>query len=119
MAYLRNSGYSTLAGGAASLISGLRQEYSHRFADAQSVARRAQAGADSDVATHLKSSLRSSPTFDAKHVDVALDKGNVVLKGFVQNNRDLLDATQIATKAAGDHKVVNKLTIKQNYPNAP
>jgi osmotically-inducible protein OsmY len=120
MEHSRNSRYCALAAGAATLCLGLAgtsvwaQEPSTQSADQQS-----QASADSEVATRVKSALNSSSTFDAKHVDVAMDKGKVVLKGFVQDNRDLLDATQIATKAAGQHKVVNKLTIKQNYPNAP
>jgi osmotically-inducible protein OsmY len=48
-----------------------------------------------------------------------MDKGNVVLSGFVQSSHALQEATRIATKAAGDHKVVNHLSINQNYPNAP
>ena len=120
MEHLRNSRHCVLAAGAAIFCLGLAgtsvwaQEPS-----GQSVDQQAQAGGDSDVATRVKSALNSSSTFDAKHVNVTMDKDKVVLRGFVQNNRDLLDATQIATKAAGDHKVVNKLTIQQNHPNAP
>lgn len=67
----------------------------------------------------MKTALNSDGTFDDKHVDVSIEHGAVVLKGFVQSNRDLVNATTIATKAAGGRKVVNNLTIKQNYPNAP
>ncbi|MGA2399279.1 MAG: hypothetical protein ABSG30_14595 [Steroidobacteraceae bacterium] len=35
------------------------------------------------------------------------------------SRQELLAANQVATKAAGDRKIVNELTIKQNYPNAP
>ncbi len=76
-------------------------------------------GADSDAVAKVKSALNSNPTFDGRHVEVSMDKGHVVLTGFVQSSRALLDATRIATKAAGEHKVVNRLSIKQNYPNAP
>jgi osmotically-inducible protein OsmY len=76
-------------------------------------------GTDSSAATRVKTALNSNPTFDAKHVDVSIEHGDVVLKGFVQSNSDLLQATTIATKAADGRKVVNNLTIKQNYPNAP
>lgn len=76
-------------------------------------------GADADAAAKVKSALNSNPTFDGRHVDVGMDKGKVVLRGFVQSSEALQEATRIATKAAGDHKVVNRLSIKQNYPNAP
>jgi osmotically-inducible protein OsmY len=76
-------------------------------------------GADSDAAAKVKSALSSNPTFDGKHVNVAMDNGNVVLSGFVQSSQAVEDATRIATKAAGDHKVVNHLSIQQNYSNEP
>lgn len=77
------------------------------------------AGTDSGIAARVKTALNSDANFDDKHVDVSIEHGDIVLKGFVQSNRDLLHATEIATKAAGGRKVVNDLTIKQNYPNAP
>ena len=123
MEHSRDTRYSLLAAGAAALLLlGLAATSIPAFAQdpsARTMDQRGQAGADSDVVMRVKTALDSKSTFDAKHVDVTVDKGNVVLNGFVQSNRDLLDATQIATKAAGDRKVVNKLTIKQNYPNAP
>jgi len=86
---------------------------------ASSASQRMATGADSDAAAKVKSALNSNPTFDGRHVDVAMDKGNVVLSGFVQSSQALQEATRIATKAAGDHKVVNHLSINQNNPNAP
>jgi osmotically-inducible protein OsmY len=83
------------------------------------VNQRAAAGGDSSTAARVKAALTSDPNLDAKHVDVSVEKGDVVLQGFVQSNQDLTHATRIATRAAGDHKVVNHLTINQNYPNAP
>jgi osmotically-inducible protein OsmY len=80
---------------------------------------RAAAGGDSSTAARVKAALTSDPNLDAKHVAVSVDKGDVVLQGFVQSNQDLTNATRIATRAAGDHKVINHLTINQNYPNAP
>jgi osmotically-inducible protein OsmY len=76
-------------------------------------------GADSDTVARVRSAMSSNPTFDGKHVDVSMEKGKVVLSGFVQSSQALQEATRIATKAAGDTKVVNHLTITQNYPNAP
>jgi osmotically-inducible protein OsmY len=78
-----------------------------------------QHGAEGDLAARVKQALHSDKALDDRHVDVAVEHGNVVLNGFVHDNRELLVAAQVATKAAGDHKIVNHLSIKQNYPNAP
>jgi hyperosmotically inducible protein len=74
---------------------------------------------DAAVAARVKDALQANATLDSRHIDVAVEHGEVHLKGFVQDNRTLLAANQLATKAAGDHKIVNELIIKQNYPNAP
>jgi osmotically-inducible protein OsmY len=76
-------------------------------------------GADADLAAHVKQALHSDKSLDDRHVDVAVEHGDVVLNGFVQDSRELLVAAQVASKAAGNHKIVNRLLIKQNYPNAP
>jgi osmotically-inducible protein OsmY len=76
-------------------------------------------GADTDVVTRVKSALASDHYFDSKHVKVSMEKGNVVLTGFVQSPKSVTDATTIATKAAGTHKVVNNLTVEQNQQYAP
>jgi osmotically-inducible protein OsmY len=89
------------------------------YAQDSSAAYANQHGSDADVAARVKDALRSNATLDSRHIDVALEHGEVHLKGFVQDNRTLLAASQVATKAAGDHKIVNELIIKQNYPNAP
>ena len=78
-----------------------------------------QRGSDADVAARVKDALQSNRTLDSRHIDVAVEHGDVHLKGFVQDNRELLAANQVATKAAGDRKIVNELIIKQNFPNAP
>jgi osmotically-inducible protein OsmY len=106
-------GLSTLS------VSAIAQDRSPQESDQQMADQHLPAGADAATAARVKSALTSDPTFDAKHISVSMEKGSVVLKGVVQDNRELLNATQIATKAAGDHKVINHLTINQNYPNAP
>ncbi len=83
----------------------------------QAVNQRAPAGSDSDVATRVKKALHSDAYLYDKHVDVAVESGNVVLNGFVEDNRQLLDAADIATATAGDRKIINRLSIKQDYPN--
>ncbi len=79
--------------------------------------KRAPGGSDADVAAHVKEALHSDPFFYDKHVNVAVESGDVVLKGFVEDNRQLLDAAEIAATAAGDRKIINSLSIKQDYPN--
>lgn len=74
---------------------------------------------DADVASRVEAALKSDATLDSRHIDVSMEKGNVVLTGFVQSANGVTDATRIATKAAGTHKIVNKLTVQQGYPNAP
>ena len=86
---------------------------------AQDSASMSNQASDVQVAARVKQALQSDSTLDARHIDVRIQHGDVVLKGFVQNNRDLLAATEAATKAAGDRKVVNNLSIMQNPPNAP
>jgi osmotically-inducible protein OsmY len=76
-------------------------------------------GTDADLAAHVKQALHSDKTFDDRHVTVAVDHGDVVLNGFVQDSRELLVAAQVAGKAAGSHKIVNHLLIKQNDTAAP
>jgi osmotically-inducible protein OsmY len=84
-----------------------------------SMSQGAPQGADADLAARVKQALHADKSLDDRHVDVAIDHGDVVLNGFVQDSRELLVAAQVATKAAGNHKIVNRLLIKQNFPNAP
>jgi osmotically-inducible protein OsmY len=79
----------------------------------------ASQGADADLAVRVKQALHSDKTFDDRHVTVAVEHGDVVLNGFVQDSRELLVAAQVASKAAGSHKIVNHLLIKQNDTSAP
>jgi osmotically-inducible protein OsmY len=76
-------------------------------------------GADADLAVRVKQALHPDKTFDDRHVAVAVEHGDVVLNGFVQDSRELLVAAQVASKAAGNHKIVNHLLIKQNNSMAP
>lgn len=76
-------------------------------------------GADADLAARVKQALHSDKSFNDRHVDVAVSHGDVVLSGFVQDNRELLVAAEVAAKAAGNHKIVNNLSIKRNYSDSP
>ena len=76
-------------------------------------------GTGQDLAGRVKQALHDNPTLSDKHIRVSVKNGEVFLRGFVEDSATLLAATKVATDAAGDHKVVNRLSIKQNYPNAP
>ena len=79
----------------------------------------ARASPEADVVARVKQALQSNSTLDSRHIDVSVEHGDVVLSGFVQDNRSLLVAQQDATKAAGNRKIVNRIIIKENFPNAP
>ena len=74
--------------------------------------------ADADLTARVKQALHSDRYLDDRHITVGMSSGDVVLKGFVQSQRDLLAAAEIATKVAGSRKIVNRLSIEQSYRNS-
>ena len=60
----------------------------------------------------VKDALHSDPYFYDEHVTVSVENGAVVLRGFVNSDWDLRAAIRIASKAAGDRRVVDNLSIK-------
>jgi osmotically-inducible protein OsmY len=68
--------------------------------------------ADEKLRTRVKDALHSDPYFYDEHVTVSVENGAVVLRGFVASDWDLRDAIRIASKAAGDRRVVDNLSIK-------
>jgi osmotically-inducible protein OsmY len=69
--------------------------------------------ADQDLANRVKTALHVDPYFYDKHVTVSVEKGSVVLRGFVFSGWELQDALRIARKAAGNTPVVDNLSIKE------
>ena len=61
----------------------------------------------------MKAALHSDPYFYDRYVTVSVEQGAVVLRGFVFSDSDLRDAIRIASKAAGDRRVIDNLSIKQ------
>jgi osmotically-inducible protein OsmY len=61
----------------------------------------------------VTAALHADPYFFDKDVTVSVEKGVVVLSGFVFSDWDLRDALSIARKAAGDVQVVDNLSIKE------
>ena len=72
----------------------------------------AGSNADEKLVKRVKDALHSDPYFYDEHVAVSVENGAVVLHGFVSSEWDLRDAIRIASKAAGDRRVVDNLSIK-------
>jgi osmotically-inducible protein OsmY len=69
--------------------------------------------ADEEVRQRVTAALHSDPYFYDEHVSVSVEKGVVVLRGFVASEWDIRDALRIAGKAAGDKRVIDDLSIEQ------
>lgn len=67
--------------------------------------------ADQQLAAEVQEALHSNPYFYDRHVTVSIEHGDVVLRGFVSDGRDLINAKRIAVKAAGGRRVVDDLSI--------
>src|SRR5580658_7081777 len=66
---------------------------------------------DADLRDSVQYALQADPYFYDRHVEVSVDHGVVHLHGVVFSDWDLRDAMRIASKAAGDRRVVNNMTI--------
>lgn len=67
--------------------------------------------ADEVLRNRVKTALHTDPYFFDRHVTVSVEKGSVVLNGFVFSGTDIVDALRIARKAAGNTPVVENLSI--------
>ncbi len=68
--------------------------------------------ANAELRKRVADALHVDPYFYDEHVTVSVEKGTVVLRGFVMSSWDLQEALRIARKAAGDRPVVDNLSIK-------
>ena len=67
---------------------------------------------DQALVERVQAALQADPYLFNKHITVSVESGAVILRGFVFSDWDLRSAVRIATKAAGNTKVINDLTIK-------
>lgn len=67
---------------------------------------------DAMITSSIKSSLISDDLVDAFEIDVDTHRGNVMLSGFVETDNQIDRAVEIAKKAEGVQKVINKLEKK-------
>jgi osmotically-inducible protein OsmY len=113
-AYLGSTG-CVLAGFATPV--GAQNAVSSPKSRSDSVAVSAMPGADvmtdEELMKRVKTALHADPYFYDEHVTVSVEQGVVLLQGFVFSDWDLRDAIRIASKAAGNRRVVDNLSIKQ------
>jgi osmotically-inducible protein OsmY len=69
------------------------------------------------LAAQVKAALHAAPGVNDMHIDVYCEKRRVVLTGLVESQRAMLDAMQVATKAAQGHPVTNALSIMKVSPH--
>jgi osmotically-inducible protein OsmY len=69
---------------------------------------------DGEVAMRVRGALHAAPYLYDEHVAVSVEDGAVVLRGIVFSDSDLVDAIRIASKAAGERRVVDDLSIERN-----
>ncbi|HEY2683031.1 MAG TPA: BON domain-containing protein [Steroidobacteraceae bacterium] len=67
---------------------------------------------DTDMVARVKQALNSDPSLSDRHIEVSMENGKVVMRGFVNSAGDLTRAVKAANKAAGAKNVVNNLKIK-------
>jgi osmotically-inducible protein OsmY len=83
------------------------------FATTVGAQNRASSPADEELKERVQAALHAAPYFYDQHVTVSVEKGAVVLRGFVFSDWDLQEAIHIADQAAGDRRVIDNLSIKQ------
>lgn len=76
----------------------------------------ARTACDAELAARVKAALRAAPAVNDIHIDVHCEKGKVVLTGLVEDERALLDALQVAKKAAQGHPIMDALSIMKTSP---
>jgi len=69
-----------------------------------------------DPAVRVKAALQAAYVNDV-HVDVFTEKGNVVLRGLVEDQHALMQVLDIAQRAAEGRKVIDELTIMKVSPH--
>jgi osmotically-inducible protein OsmY len=72
-----------------------------------------ESSTDEELARRVAAALHADPYFPDQHVTVSVEKGAVVLRGFVFGDWDLERAIRIAGRAAGNRPVVDNLSIKE------
>jgi osmotically-inducible protein OsmY len=78
---------------------------------AGAVAENVGSSSDADLQMRVQRALHADRYFYDGHVEVAVDRGVVYLRGLVFSDWDLREAKRIAAKAADNRRIVNDLTL--------
>lgn len=70
-------------------------------------------GGDQQLVQQVKAALRADQNTSDKHIDVSIEKGAVVLRGFVFDDSDRRNAVRIAREAADGRKVVDNIELNE------
>jgi hypothetical protein len=65
------------------------------------------------VVSRVSTALHSDPYLSARHIEVTIKDGRVLLTGFVQSDWELDKAMRDATEAAKPYKVIDALKIEE------
>ena len=83
------------------------------FGTTVSVAQGDNSSSDQAVQGRVEAALYAAKYSLETHVKVSVEKGAVVLRGFVLSEWDRRHAMEIATKAAGGRKVIDEIHMKE------
>jgi hypothetical protein len=64
------------------------------------------------LAGHVREALSAAP-FLQDHVEVSTHGGDIILRGFVYSDWDLMDTLRIARTAAAPHRIIDDLSIEE------
>lgn len=78
-----------------------------------SVAPGVDSSSDVAVKKHVEAALQAAKYSLETHVKVSVNKGTVILSGFVLSEWDRRHALEIARKEAGDRKVIDEIHLKE------
>src|ERR1700674_5175330 len=70
------------------------------------------AASTDDLENRVTTALHTDPYLNDRHITVSVEKGSVVLGGFVFSGWQVQDALRDARKAAGNTRVVDDLDIQ-------
>ncbi len=68
---------------------------------------------DQGVKTRVIAALKAEKFSDVQHVEVSLENGAVILRGFVQSDWDRRHALEAARSAAGGLNVIDNIHMKE------
>ncbi|HZV34902.1 MAG TPA: BON domain-containing protein [Verrucomicrobiae bacterium] len=74
---------------------------------------------DRMVSAKVKGALNDSPVYKFPNVDVSTFNGTVQLNGFVDTQKQKVEAAQIASQVNGVKQLVNNITVQPSPATSP